>query len=285
MSDGAGAGGRLIVRHANGIAPTAQSGGGSMRCGRPQAVSLASMTRLVVMSALFLGLWAGNAAASTNRITAAPNPATAREPVTVTATWRIDSNSHVRVYEERGGTACDSTLARQEQHSNPVFADSAPGPATGSSSDSFTPAAAEPHLLCGYVYDSTYTVTATAAATLSVLEAAAAPTLVAEATQKLTPFAGIAVQATFPRLCTYTARGTATVGSHTYSFTVKGGGAGGKGTVARAGTITIRLAPSASDYTKLRAALAAGRGAGVAVTVTAKYASSRYAASSAITLR
>ena len=256
-----------------------------MRYGRRQAVSLAPMTRFVVMTALCLGLWAGNATASTIRITAAPNPATAREPVTVTATWRIESNTHVRVYEERGGTACDSTPASQEQHSNPVIADGVAGPATGSSSDSFTPAAAEPHLLCGYIYESTGRVTATAAATLSVLEAAAAPTLVAEATQKLTPFAGIAVQATFPLLCTYTARGSATVGSRTYSFTAKGGAAVGKGTVARAGTITIRLAPSASDYTKLRAALDAGRVAVVTVTVTAKYASSRYAASSAITLR
>ena len=59
----------------------------------------------------------------------------------------------------------------------------------------------------------------------------------------------------------------------------------GKGTVARAGTITIRLAPAASDYTRLRAALDAGRVAVVTVTVTAKYASSRYAASTAITLR
>ena len=237
------------------------------------------------MTALCLGLWAGNAAAATIRLATAPNPATAGEPVTVTAYWRADANSHLGVYEERGGTVCASSLAGQKAYSNFVFSAGVGGSSTGSYDDSFTPDGAGAYLLCGYLYEGSLTVTATAAATVNVLAAPAAPSLHAETPQKLTPLAGIAVQAAFPRLCSYTARGTATVDSRTYPFTAKGGAAGGKGTVARAGTITIRLAPAASDYTRLRAALDAGRVAVVTVTVTAKYASSRYAASTAITLR
>lgn len=152
---------------------------------------------------------------------------------------------------------------------------------TSSATGYWTPTEIGQVLLCGYVYETEAgTPLATAVSTLQVRGAAAAPALGGLATQKLTR-AGITVTATFPRACTYTARGTATVGSSSYAFTRSRT----TGRFTRATTITIRLAPSSADYAALRARLDAGRTVAVNVTVTARYSSRGYNSTRAITLR
>lgn len=136
-------------------------------------------------------------------------------------------------------------------------------------------------LLCGYLYETEAgTPLATTVSTLQVQGAAAAPTLGGSTSQKLTR-AGISISATFARAGTYTARGVATVGSSSYSFTQSRT----KSRFTRATTITIRLAPSSADYATLRARLDAGRTVAVNVTVTARSSSRGYSSTRAITLR
>lgn len=231
------------------------------------------------MTALLFALWAGDAAAARLWLTVSPSPATVGESADAIAYTSTTGRGYIRTYAEPGGTSCAATAAQQDAGGATLLGSMYVSRGEHVSGR-FTPSSAGEILVCAYLSSDSAgsTPTATAVATLRVLGAAAAPTLAGATSQKLTR-AGITVRATFPRGCSYTAGGTATVGERTYSFKKQGRGA----TFARAGTVTIRLAPT--DYTPLRAAIDAGRAVGVNVTVTAKYPSGTYSSSRAITLK
>lgn len=203
--------------------------------------------------------------------------------MTIGARYDADDDAYVRVYAETGGSTCASTAAAQDGRSGvtKVIGQLAPW-SMSSATGRWTPAETGQVLFCGYLYETEAgTPLATAAATVRVQGAAAAPTLGGSTLQKLTR-SGITVNATFTRACTYSARGVATLDGNTYAFTVS---RVGKGTFAAAGTTTIRLAPSSAGYTTLRARLDAGRTVAVNVTVAARYSSRRYSSTRAITLK